>query len=549
MRALLYTLVLGAILLGSIILMQRFTVTQPVRRTPTAGLNREPVASVAPVDMSNLSPAALREYSITELYETGVEFLEQWHVPEARAVFENVIKQDSSYINAYVKLAECHADPLLFNELLVARSLELARQIETQDTTVIAAMRNLYLEGDYEGAADKLRRVLRVREDDLGVRYHLALAHFRGGRLRDAQTVIEAILARDESHGRARALLVEILAKKGQGGEAELLAKDLASLYPGEPYPYIVLARIQLQLGRVEDAIEFSNNALKMDQRYGPAIIARGNLYAEVNEYEAARVTFQKLLMFDEPVVAAAAWESIANIDFLSGNFDEAVEGMDEAIQLANGAGSSLRAAATLFRLVNYLCELGQGETARSVFSKWSSSIGVVPAQFGRLRFQIYYGDFPRARLSLAEIEATESHRRLMDLLEIDYDELAALIYIKERKYNEAIELLMGEEISDTSYYFLGFASFQSGLAERASSYFKGALGRRMEMQLPYHGDPVLLVQSLFYLAETSIAIGRVDEARIYYRRFLDHWGDASWELQAVTRAREKLETLAAARE
>lgn len=547
MKAFLYTLVLGAILFGSLVLMQRLDVSRPERSIQAERPNREPIASAAPIDMSHLGPDALRKYSIGELFETGVEFLEQWHVQEARAVFEQVIKQDSSFAGAYVKLAECHADPMIFNESLIARNLERALRAGASDTLLVAAMRKLYIEADYAAAAERLKRVTRERGADSGARYLLASAYFRGGRMIEAQTAIEAILELDESHGRARALLVQCLVERGQIDEAELLAKDLASLYPGEPYPYILLARVQLRLGKVKDAIEFCNNALNMDHRYGPAIIARGNLYAESEEYEAARVSFEKLLLFDSPVVAAAAWESIACIDFLTGNFDDAVEGMEEAIRLAQGAGSDLRAAATLYRLVNYLCELGQGDAARTVLAKWHSSTGVIPAQFGRLRLQIFFGDLSDAASSFAEIDAAGQRRRMMVLLGIDYDELKALTFIKGRKYDEAIGLLTGREGSDTSYYLLGFASFQNGLAERASAYFTNAVRNRGTMEFPYHGDPVLSVQSLFYLAETSLAIGRADDARHYYRLFLARWGDASWELQAVARAREKLETLAAA--
>jgi tetratricopeptide (TPR) repeat protein len=545
-KALLYTLVLGGIILGSIILMERFNVTQPPRSPQVSLSSREPIASGAPVEISKLSPEEFADYSIAELYETGVEFLEQWHVPEARAVFEHVIKQDSSFTRAYLKLAECHTDPLMFNESSIGHSLTLARRTAGPDTSYLAAMEDLYLDADYASAIDAFKRVIRTDADDTGAHYQLALAYAMAGRLREARTAIEALLERDESHGRARALLVECLVAEGRVDDAEQLAKDLASLYPGEPYPYTLLARVELRLGKIADAIEFCNNALNMDQRYPQAILARGYLYSEAGNHEAARVSFQKLLMFDAPILASAAWDAIAYIDFLSGNFDDAVDGMDEAIRLAHSAGSSLRTAATLFKLVTYLCELGQGDAAQSVLAKWVAVTGAVPAQFGKLRLDIFHGDLKAAAAQLELIGAAGEWRQLMDLLDIDYNELKALASIKERKYREAIALLTSESVTDTSYYFLGFASFQSGFAEQASAHFKRALSRRARMTYPYHGDPVVFVQSLFYLAETNLAIGDTAGAQAAYRRFLDCWGNASWELQAVARAREKLEALAA---
>jgi hypothetical protein len=65
---------------------------------------------------------------------------------------------------------------------------------------------------------------------------------------------------------------------------------------------------------------------------------------------------------------------------------------------------------------------------------------------------------------------------------------------------------------------------------------------RRLEY--PYHGDPVLYVQSFFFSAEAALARGEGEEAGAYYEDFLGFWGDSDWEIQAVTRARAKLETL-----
>jgi hypothetical protein len=54
----------------------------------------------------------------------------------------------------------------------------------------------------------------------------------------------------------------------------------------------------------------------------------------------------------------------------------------------------------------------------------------------------------------------------------------------------------------------------------------------------------VLFVQSVFFLAEANIARGDQSTARSNYLRFLDYWGDAAWDLDAVTRARQKIEAL-----
>jgi hypothetical protein len=89
-----------------------------------------------------------------------------------------------------------------------------------------------------------------------------------------------------------------------------------------------------------------------------------------------------------------------------------------------------------------------------------------------------------------------------------------------------------------------GYAAFESGDAEAALSAFESTRGRLFGVEFPYRGDPVLNVQSLFFMAESAIAAGDESSARAYYAEFLDYWGEESWGLPAVARAREKLSGL-----
>ena len=54
----------------------------------------------------------------------------------------------------------------------------------------------------------------------------------------------------------------------------------------------------------------------------------------------------------------------------------------------------------------------------------------------------------------------------------------------------------------------------------------------------------MLYVQSYFYRAEAQLAAGQRDAARDNYAAFIRYWGDAAWDLDAIKRARQKLEAL-----
>jgi tetratricopeptide (TPR) repeat protein len=259
-------------------------------------------------------------------------------------------------------------------------------------------------------------------------------------------------------------------------------------------------------------------------------------------------VSFEKLLLFDDQILASTANDAKAYVDFLSGNFDDGVDVMEEAIRLAMTAGSKWRGAYYIYELANNYCELGQKDEMRALLSKWQDNLSRIPMQLCYLRLAICMEEIGAPKKMLDEMKDDLSWRRGMRLLGIDYDELLGLIYIKENKYGPAMDTLGksldGKRPAHSSYYFLGFAAFENGDAEQASSYFKKALEQRMNMVFPYHRDPIRYVQSLFYLGETNLATGKSKEAAKYYEKFLSYWGNAGWNLEAVARARDNLKTL-----
>ncbi|HKW14614.1 MAG TPA: hypothetical protein VJS69_09030, partial [Candidatus Krumholzibacteria bacterium] len=89
--------------------------------------------------------------------------------------------------------------------------------------------------------------------------------------------------------------------------------------------------------------------------------------------------------------------------------------------------------------------------------------------------------------------------------------------------------------------------AFQSGQAEEATKAFADVRTHMYGLEFPYHGDPVLFVQSYFYRAEAQLASGQRDAARDNYNTFIRYWGDAAWDLDAIKRARQKVETLGGA--
>jgi tetratricopeptide (TPR) repeat protein len=546
MRTLAYGLFLVLLLAGSIVLLRSVEApdSDPVRSPRFPG-------AVKP-DVSVIDHERLDEASADELYALGVEYLRIWRVREAAVVFEHAVAADSTRSDCWRRLIECYANPLIDDEDALDYAVERAFVTAGPDTALLAGLHDLYVSQDYAGAVARLSDIVRDDSRNADARYHLALAYFRLGQLEETTRQLTPLMRADASVGPVAELYVRRAVAAGELDRAADGAREIARMYNEEPYPYVLLAQVEMARGNPAGAVEFCNNALLLDARCIPAIMTRALLYAHTRDFEAARVSYEKLMLFDELVLQSIGREGIGFVDFLSGEFDEGLDAMDEAIRLAMLSGATARGLTISLRLVEYLCQLGQADAAENVVERWITGFGDVPVRLARARIQILRGDFQSAATVLEALETDKDWVLWSRLLSLDPVELNALAEIGQQRQKQALAILASDDVTAAvgpgaagrRGFLTGYAAFESGDAERATAAFVGVEQRLYGPEFPYHGDPVLFVQSVFFLAESNIARGDQSTARSNYLRFLDYWGDAAWDLDAVTRARQKIEAL-----
>jgi tetratricopeptide (TPR) repeat protein len=541
-KSFLYLLVLLAVLVACVVLLRSIEEKgQPVSHLPAPRLAVESTAPQASdVDLDHYADAPA-----DELYAAGVELLNLWHVREATDLFERALAADTSNFGTYVKLVECYSHPLIRREDEAgeaARRAEMNRRSDA-DTIFLAGLKSLYVDRAYATAAALLSRANNTEED---ARYYSALAMFKVGRIDDA---METLRQAGETSGRVMELSIRCAVVENDFDTAREQAKELARSLAEEPYPYVLLALVELLNGNAQGAVEFCNNALVLDSKYIPAILARANLYAVDGEFEAARVSFEKLSLFEDPVLRALGMDGIGFVDLHTGRFDDGVAAIDEAIRFAMLAGSVRQGLTYAANLIGYLCELGHGDKAEEVIDRWVSGFGDIPMDLAALRIHVLVGDRDATRSTLKAMQSKKDWAVWMGMMSIDFDEMNALARIGEQGYDEALGILTksvgtGPSAPGVRSFLKGYASFQNGDAENAAGAFAEVAKKLYGVEFPYRGNPILHVQSLFYLAEAGIAAGNEEDAAAQYERFLEYWGDADWDVQAVTRAREKLENL-----
>jgi tetratricopeptide (TPR) repeat protein len=548
-KSFLYTLVLLAVLLACVILLRSIDSDDHSRlRTPDRAAAPSPLVESAAPRATSTDFDRYRDATADELYDAGVELLHLWHVREATELLERSVAADSSYYRAYVKLIECYSHPIVGREDAAGTALRLAEEnrFADADTNFLAGLSSLYIDRDYATAAALLRRASNSEASHEDAAYYTALAMFKSGRLDEALKTIEELLQADETFGRLTELSIRCAVARGDLDGAREQSRELARMYAGEPFPYVLLAMVELMNGNTESAVEFCNNALVLDSKYIPAIVARANLYAAERDFEAARVSFEKLLLFDDPVLRALGMDGVGFVDMLWGRFDDATVAMDEAIRSAIVAGEVRQGLTFAEDLIGYLCQLGQGDVAEGVVDRWITGFGDIPVDLGMLRIRILEGDRERARRTLIEMKSKKEWVTWAGMMSIDFAEVNALAHIGEENYQTALETLSkgpgtGPSVPGARAFLRGYAAFQNGDAEEAAEAFMEVGRRLFGVEFPYRGNPVFFVRSLFYLGEVGIARGDREAAVAYYERFLEYWDGADWDIQAVTRAREKI--------
>jgi tetratricopeptide (TPR) repeat protein len=167
---------------------------------------------------------------------------------------------------------------------------------------------------------------------------------------------------------------------------------------------------------------------------------------------------------------------------------------------------------------------------------------------------------------ALRNKETGEAEKHLETLTDVDtagknavsdlyLDALQAEMDLEAGKPEQARELFegliaSGRLLSDfyTHYYGSSGAAIRDGMAgiyialgekEKAVEVLEALLESGWERV----GHPVLYVRALYTLGVLSGELGDDAKSREYFERFLEHWGDADWDLAEVRDARARLQS------
>ncbi len=129
--------------------------------------------------------------------------------------------------------------------------------------------------------------------------YRIADMHFARGDFKEAEKYFIKVLALHEQHPEALNRLGVIYIHQNNPGRAEIIFRKLFSVTQKEPAYYCNYGRCLYNQGRLAEAIEAYENAVKLDCTRPSRFVSIGQIYYEQKEYEKAHGYFCRALELD----------------------------------------------------------------------------------------------------------------------------------------------------------------------------------------------------------------------------------------------------------
>ncbi len=190
--------------------------------------------------------------------------------------------------------------------------------------------------GETDRALDLIARVLPTRTDRNVLWYLQAMALNAAGRLTEAKTVLDTLIA--AYPGEARAWNLRGTVRFGLDEELEAMAdhEQALRLKPASPDVLVNLALLLSRAGRMEDALAATRKARTLAPDYDLALMREAAILNEMGQTEAAMATYRAVLAL-RPDDAEALLEAaqIATGDDLK----QVAAQVDRALAGAKGAG------------------------------------------------------------------------------------------------------------------------------------------------------------------------------------------------------------------
>ena len=203
-----------------------------------------------------------------ELYESGLNALDEKRADDALFYFEKAVEKDPGYAKAHYQLGR-----LYINSKQMGRAEREFSLAIRQDPGFTEAKRSLarlfYQIGAYKKAVLLYKELIKHKGEDPKTHLILSDSFLNMGDVDQARKVMEQAAAAHPGNISIRLALARFYEKIGRNPLAEKTLEKTMQDFPEAPAPYVALARFHIREARLERAEEILTEALRKGFRDG----------------------------------------------------------------------------------------------------------------------------------------------------------------------------------------------------------------------------------------------------------------------------------------
>ena len=202
------------------------------------------------------------------------------------------------------------------------QNARLQKKLKKQADAVISAAASAYGERRYAETDALCRQILQAVPDHFDATHLLGLCAQQGGRVEEAQQLLERAIAIDPRSHEAHSNLATVYFILQKWEAARACQERAIALKPNFTPALAGLGNTLLQMNLPEQAIEVYDRAIKLKPDYADALCNRGVAELALHRLDRARESFDRALLFQPRHVEALIGKGVASIELK--RYDEA---------------------------------------------------------------------------------------------------------------------------------------------------------------------------------------------------------------------------------
>jgi len=479
-------------------------------------------------------------------YLEGLEAYSKYFTTEAVASFRKAVEIDSTFAMAYYHLAR------LYNREYALSAIRFATRATPKEQLYIRSLEAAY-NHDIPGSIAVLEAIVERYPDEKEAWYLLSRYASGQSRYEDAVRFCRQAIDLDPFYKLAYNRLAYLYPLLGKPDSAIGAINNYIDLAPDEPNPYDTRGDIYADIGRLDDAIESYQRAVRIKRDFSSynSLGKLGELYIYQGHDRAAEALFREVVETGQKAARSRARTRLALIPLHRGRLAEGMRLLDDGIaadRLEQATSGSHGDRALKHYLKAHVYEATEDfDSARQhMYLTIKTHNEAFPDDRYTYRYLLAQilaeaGDVDSALLVAEDMrEYLEEHQ--VDLTYYWYAQ--GCIALSEGRVEKAIaDLEKATGLSDSylARHMLSRSLIEAGRFQEAASILAVESARYGQFRRHF---PIWSALDHYYLAIALEEQGKVDQATEQYHRFLDLWSEADPGLKVVNDAQSRLRRL-----